>query len=154
MALEEIIDPVAVGGRDHPLELLFGDVTLFPADVLGRDDGIDAVWLAVHVGVDPVELELELFGAVGDGAEHTEAARPADRCHDIAAMAKRKNRKLDPQSLANLGLHVSTYNQPSRESVTARALEIERVLFWEKLAERSTGKVRTGPPCAKRFAIP
>ena len=61
VAIEQVVDPLAMRRRDHLVELLFGDVALVFADVLGRDDGVDAVRLAVDVLVDPLQLELELF---------------------------------------------------------------------------------------------
>ena len=115
VAIEQVVDPLAVRRRDHLVELLFADVALILADVLGRDDGVDAVGLAVHVLVDPLELELELLRAVGHGSEHPEPAGAAHRGHDVAAMAKRKDGKLDPKSLTNLSLHANTRkNRPSK----------------------------------------
>jgi hypothetical protein len=89
-----------VSRRDHLVELLFGDVALVFADVLGRDDGVDAVRLSVDMVVDPLEL-------------YPEPAGSAHRSHDVAAVAERKNGKLDPQPLTDLCLHANTRKKES-----------------------------------------
>ena len=43
------------------------------ADVLGRHGEVDAVGLAFDVFVDPVELDFETLGFVGERAEYAEA---------------------------------------------------------------------------------
>jgi hypothetical protein len=71
-----------------------------------RHHGIDAVGLAAHVLVDPVELNLELLRAEAHRAQHTESARFADRRHDVAAMREGEDRILDPESVTQRGSHL------------------------------------------------
>ena len=70
-----------------------------------RDHDVDAVRLAVHVLVDPLELELELLGRERERAEHADAAGVGDRGDDVAAVAEREDRELDPEPFAELVVH-------------------------------------------------
>jgi hypothetical protein len=107
VTVEQIVDPLAMSRCDHRLELLFRHVALVFADVFGRDDGVDPVWLAVDMLVDPLQLELQLLGAVGHRAQHPEATGSADGSHHVAAVAKGKDGEFDPQLFADFGLHAS-----------------------------------------------
>lgn len=55
--------------------------------------------------VDPVELNLELFGGEADGAEHTEAAGLAHGDDNIAAMGEGKDRQIDAELVTEGGMH-------------------------------------------------
>ena len=125
IAIQQIVDPLAVRRRDHLVELLFADVALVLADVLGGDDRIDAVGLAIDVLVDPLQLELELLRAIGHGAQHPEPTGPAHRRHDVAAMAERKDGKLDPQPLTDLSLHANTQQLTLRKRGQSPFLQLE-----------------------------
>ena len=78
------------------------------ADVLGRHREVDAVGLAVDVLVDPVELDLEPLGLVGQRAEHAEAAGVGDRGDDVAAVAEGEDRELDPEAVTDRCAHART----------------------------------------------
>ena len=106
-ALHQFVDVAPVVGVDHRadrLEHLVGAAAL-DRDRLLRHDGVDAVGLAVDVGVDPVEFDLELLGAEAHRAEHTEAAGLADGCDDVATVCKGEDRVLDPEHVAERGSH-------------------------------------------------
>src|SRR5262249_38297502 len=78
---------------------------LLAVDRLHRHHDVDAVGLAAHVLVDPGELHVELLGGVGERAEHAEAAGPAHRRRDVAAMGEGEDRELDAELLAQLVAH-------------------------------------------------
>ncbi len=69
-------------------------------DHLGHQH-IDAIGRAIDMGIDPVELLLELFGGKAGGAEDAEAARLADRGDDIAAVAEGEQREFGAGQGAN-----------------------------------------------------
>ena len=107
---QHLLDEVAILLRDHRLELaleLHG-VTVRPPCLFeqrGRHHEIDPVRAAVHVLVDPVELDLELLGREVQRAEHSHAAGLADRGHDVAAVAEGEDRELDAEAVANGRVH-------------------------------------------------
>ena len=74
-------------------------------DVLQGHDHVDAVRLAVDVIVDPSELLFELLGPKASRTEDPEAAGAAHFHHDVPAVGESKDRHLDSQALAQLGLH-------------------------------------------------
>jgi hypothetical protein len=72
---------------DHRLEVReLGLVPPALPDVGHRHDDVGAVRLAVDVLVDPVELDIELVGCVGQRTQHPEATGAAHRRDDVAAM--------------------------------------------------------------------
>ncbi len=75
------------------------------ADVLHGHGEVDPVGLAVHVVVDPVELDLEPLGLEGEGAEHAEAAGVGHGGDDVAAVAEGEDRELDAESFADRCAH-------------------------------------------------
>ena len=96
VALEQLLDEVAVALRDHRVEIReVGLVAAALAHVLHGHDDVDAVGLAVDVLVDPVELDLELLGREGQRAQHAEAPGAAHGRDDVAAVREREDRKLD-----------------------------------------------------------
>ena len=85
---QHLLDEVAVLGRDHLLELVlevFG-LEAFGELHLGRHHEVDAVRLAVDVLVDPLQLDLELFGREVQRAQHAHAAGATHRGDHVAAM--------------------------------------------------------------------
>jgi hypothetical protein len=106
---EDLLDELAVLGRDHLAQLLLEllRVHLAHALVLPGDHEVDAVGLVADVLVDPLELDLELLGREADGAEHAEAARLRDGGHDVAAVGEGEDRELDAQAVAEIGVHGS-----------------------------------------------
>src|SRR4029453_16914621 len=75
------------------------------AHVPGRHHDVDAVGLALDVLVDPAQLDLELLGREGEGAEHPHAAGPAHRDHYVATVAEGEDRDVHSESVAELGAH-------------------------------------------------
>lgn len=70
---EGVPDELPVPLGDHRLDVRLGH----PFDLLGGHDDVQAVRLAVDVGLDPVEVAFELVGGrVADRAEHSETMRP------------------------------------------------------------------------------
>lgn len=70
---EGVLDELPVRRGDHRLDVGLRD----PFDLLGKHDDVQAVRLAVDMGLDPVEVALEVVGGrVADRAEHPEAMRP------------------------------------------------------------------------------
>src|SRR6185503_2524052 len=52
-----------------------------------------------RLGPDPREVVVELFGRVGHGAEHPEAAGLADGGHHVTAVAEGEDGELGPQEV-------------------------------------------------------
>jgi hypothetical protein len=77
-----------------------GEVAGFAACVAGGHHDVDAVGLSADLLVDPRELDLELLGREGEGAQHAEAARLGDGGDHVAAMAEREDRDVDAERVA------------------------------------------------------
>jgi len=118
------------------------DAAVAPDHVLGDQD-VDAVRPAVHVLVDPLQLQLQLFGRVPAGAEHAEAAGVGYSGDDIAAVTEGEQRKLDTEQVAQWSFH--------RLDITLRPPVQCRVLLltfhlWARLPEsKSSRSLRSGP---------
>jgi len=107
---EDLVHEVPVLVGDHPLQglgqaLLVGEAHV-TVGALDGDDDVDAVGLAVHVLVDPLQLQLELVGRERKRAEHPHAAGPTDGGGHVAAVGEGEDRKLDPEHLAEPVLHI------------------------------------------------
>ena len=107
---EDLLDvgPVLVG--DERLEVVDPE-RLALADEVVRHGEVDAVGLAADVVVDPGELDLELVGAEGEGAEHAVATGPAHLGDDVAAVGEGEERELDAEAVTDLGAHVGQRNE-------------------------------------------
>ena len=105
--VEHAVDPLERLLRHHLLQLGQQRAGVLEAgtDVRRRDHDVDAVRLAVDVLVDPLQLELELLGRERERAEHADATGVRHRGHDIAAVAEREDRELDPEPLAQFVVH-------------------------------------------------
>ena len=57
--------------------------------------------------IDPIELDLELFGPKCECAEHTEAARIRHGSDDISTMRKGKDWKFNTQTIGKRSAHGS-----------------------------------------------
>ena len=97
---------------------------LLDARVLRRHDDVDAVGLVADVLVDPVQLDLELLGREGDGAEHAEPARLAHRGDDVAAVAEGEDRELDAEAVAERGAHVAIIAPPPARARAAASGDV------------------------------
>ena len=86
--------------RDHLLQFF-----LFEAFVRHGHDDVDAVGLAVHVFVDPLQFDLELLRRERDGAQDAHTARLADRRDDVPAMAEGEDRELQAEHVTDTCLH-------------------------------------------------
>ena len=62
-----------------------------------RDQHINAVRFPVNMRVDPLQFDLQLFGIERRCPQHAKATRLAHRCHNIAAVAEREQRKFDAE---------------------------------------------------------
>ena len=109
-ALHELVDVAPVVRVDHRADLRQHVVGICAVNVnrLLRHDGVDAVRHAVHVFVDPVELDLELVGAETHRTEHAETTGLTDRRDDVAAVREREDRVLDSEHVAQRGSHLAS----------------------------------------------
>ena len=96
---------VVVGHHRLELRLELHRVELAHALVLAGDDDVDAVGVVADVLVEPLQLDLELLGREADGAEHADAAGVGDGGHHVAAVGEGEDRELDPEAVADLGVH-------------------------------------------------
>jgi hypothetical protein len=80
----------------NPLEQVIVPDVLFPCSgQLLREQQVDAVRLALHVRVNPTELDLDLFGQAVCQAQDTKPTGPSHSGDNVAAMAEREERELD-----------------------------------------------------------
>ncbi len=120
---ENLAGEVQVLLRDHRLQRLgevFGGHVRVHALVFVRDDDVDAVGVVADVLVDPLELNLELFGGEADRTEHPEAAGLAHGHDDVTTVREREDRELDVEFVADRGVHAC--------SSGAAVAELKRVL--------------------------
>ena len=104
---EQLLDELPMPLGDHLHDLLDPEVAVVFSrrHELRWDHEVNAVRLAVDVLVDPVELDLELLRAEGQGAEDAEAAGATHRGDDVAAVAEREDRELESVAIAEVGVH-------------------------------------------------
>jgi hypothetical protein len=109
MVGEDLLGELNVLLRHQSIELLLEhlgrQVGGVHALVLVRDDDVYAVGVVADVLVDPVQLDLELFGSEADRAEHSEAAGLAHGDNDITAVGEGEDRELDIELVADGGVH-------------------------------------------------
>ncbi len=106
VTLQQLLDEIAVALGDHRVEVReVGLVAAALAHVLHGHDDVDAVGLAVDVLVDPVELDLELFGSEGERTQHSESTGAADRGNDVAAVREGEDRKFDVELVGDRCTH-------------------------------------------------
>jgi hypothetical protein len=105
VAGEYVVDELLLLGRQQPANRLPVEPALVRAGVLLRQEQIEPVRPALHLRLDPAEIDLEPLGRVRDRAEHTEPAGVGDRRDDVSAVAEGEDRELDPEQLAHTVLH-------------------------------------------------
>ena len=95
-------------GGEIPMLLRHADRQLLPCDVLLtacrhvlRHQHVNAVRLAADMLIDPFQFLLHRFGRVRGRPEHAETACAADGSNNVAAMAEGKQRKFNPQHVAD-----------------------------------------------------
>ncbi len=99
---EGVGDELAVGGRDHRLDVGLAH----PLHLLGRHDDVESVRSAAGVLLHPVEVAREVLGgAVAHRAEDAEPSRPGDRGGHRRERREAEDGVFDPQPLAQLRLH-------------------------------------------------
>jgi hypothetical protein len=102
---QDVVDELAVRVGDQGPDVVQGVSAALVTGVLRRHDQVDAVRAVAEFVLDPLQVDLELLGRMGDGTQHAETARLRDGGHDIAAVAEREDRELDSQHLRGCGLH-------------------------------------------------
>ncbi len=95
-----------MGVGDQRFDVVERVTAVLVARVLGRNDQIDAVGAVADLRFDPGEVDLELLGRMGDGAEHADPTGLGHCGHDITTVAEREDRELDAQHLGSGSLHV------------------------------------------------
>ena len=102
---EDVGDERDVLGRDEATHGLDRQAALVGALVASGHDQVDAVRAVADLGLDPVEVDLELLGAVRSGAQHAHPPGLGDRGHDVTAVAERQDRHVDAEHLGDGGAH-------------------------------------------------
>ena len=68
-------------------------------------DQVHAIGSAVHMGVDPLQFNLETLRCMTRRAENAEAAGLAHFCDHVATMAEREEREFNAETFAEFGFH-------------------------------------------------
>ena len=111
---------------------------------LARHEQVDAERLALHLRLDPLQVDVELLGAVGDGAEHAAAAGIGDGGDDVAAVAEAEDRNVDADELGRLGSHDLTIALPP---TPRRIPRTDRRRCWDG------GRVRRGTRLSRATTV-
>ena len=94
VASQEILDELAVAGRNHLLEAALDlRVAAVALERRGRDDYVDGVRQVADLFLDPRQLHIQLVGGTPESPEHSNAPGLGDRGHDVTAMAEGEDRK-------------------------------------------------------------
>ena len=105
VAVEDVVDELTVAGGDHVLQRRHREPALVGAGVLGGHDQVDAVRAIADLGLDPVEVDLELAITVAGGAEHAHAACLRHGDDHVAAVGEGEDRQVDAEHVGDRGLH-------------------------------------------------
>ena len=93
---QQRVDVAPILGGDHVGELLAGQPLPLTDRLLGHDD-VDAIRLAAHLGLNPIEFLLKLFRGECHGAEDAEAARIGDSRDHVPTVAERQQWNVDSE---------------------------------------------------------
>jgi hypothetical protein len=129
--VEEVAQELAVSIGNQAQGITGAEAPVGIAGVAGRDDQVHAVGAVADLVLDPGQVHLEGLVTVADGAEDAEAAGLRDGGDDVAAVAEREDRELDPEHLRDRCLH-----QASMIAQAVRPLPVRR------------GRARRGGPRA------
>src|SRR5680860_1418361 len=116
IADEELVDELAVLGRDDLRELRRVEAAFVGAGELLREQQVDAVRPVADLFLDPTEVDIELVGRVGHRAEHPETAGPTDLGNDVSTMTEREERELDAEHLAGSAPHAQPLQRTGRRA--------------------------------------
>ena len=104
-AIEKLVEERLMFLGEELVEGFAVDTTFVGADELLWYEEVDAVWLSVGFGFDPRKVDVELLGAVCDGAEHTAPTGVGHCGDDVAAVAKGKDRQIDSNQVRGSRVH-------------------------------------------------
>ena len=106
VAPQDVGDELAVGVGNQRSDVVERVAAAFVAGVLRRHDQVDTVRAVADLRLDPGQVDLELLGRMGDGAEDSETTRLGDGGDDVTAVAEGEDRELDVEHLGGGGFHV------------------------------------------------
>ena len=105
VASEQLVEPLAMLLGEQLAQLAPIEATLVRARELLGHQKIDAERLPLDLLLDPLEVDVELLGAVGDRAEDATAPRVGDGGDDVAAMAEAEDRNVDSDEVSGGSAH-------------------------------------------------
>jgi len=76
------------------------EATLVGADVLRREQQVNAIRTAVHLLVNPRQLHFEMVERMGARSQHAQATGVGHCCDHIAAVTERHDREVDAEQIA------------------------------------------------------
>ncbi len=117
VATQDVVDELAVSIGDQRADVVERVPAVLVAGVLRRNDQVDAVRAVTDLVLDPLQVDLELFGRVGNGTEYAETTRFRHGGNDVTAVAEREDRELDTQHLGGGGLHRNLLNDGRTRSL-------------------------------------
>src|SRR5205807_8845538 len=99
VAAQEIVDPRPVLLWHEAAQLAAIEPSLLGAGELLGYEQVDPVGLALYLLLDPTEVDIELLGTVGDGAEHAAPAGIADRGDHVTTMTEAEDGDVDTDEI-------------------------------------------------------
>ncbi len=96
-APQDVVDERLMRGREQLAQFISIETAFCCADVFLWKQEIDAVGTDSDLGVDPRKIDLELFRAVRNRSEHTEAAGTRHSGHDVSTVTEGEDREFAPE---------------------------------------------------------
>jgi hypothetical protein len=124
VAAQDVVDELPGLGRDELDDVVERVAAARVAGVAGGDDEVDAVGPVADLVLDPAQVDLELLGRVGDGAEHAQPTGLRHRGDDVAAVGEGEDRQVDGEQVGDGGAHQgsSMAGSVGRAAFMARAV--------------------------------
>jgi len=117
VARQEFFDVASVLRGNAGFQLLGGNAFLFAIHT-GRHQQVHPVRFALHLLVDPGQLDLQGLGRVAHRPQHAKATGVGHLRHHVTAVGKRKQRKFHAQHLAQLEAHAHPPLRLDRPDIT------------------------------------
>jgi hypothetical protein len=103
--LEQSVHETPMRIREQLIEPRGIQTSVITSHELRRHQDVDSVGEPPDFRLDPIELDLQLFGQEPGDSEYAETARLRHGGHDVAAVAERKEGELDSDQISQRCIH-------------------------------------------------